>query len=68
MMAVTFRVALRRLRTERGVSRARLARSTGYSETHIAAIERGRRCNPTLAFVETMADALGVDPFDLLRG
>lgn len=67
MMHTTFRERLiRALDTE--LSIAELARRSGYSARHIGAIVNGSRMNPTLAFVEAVAGAIGMDPLDMLKG
>lgn len=43
-----------------------IAARSGYSESYISAITNGRRANPSLEFVEVMAQTLGRDPEWLL--
>ena len=57
---------LRRWREERGISQDDFQRQTGLHRTWASSIERGQR-NLTLQSLERLADALGVDPVDLLR-
>jgi hypothetical protein len=40
---------------------------SGYSEEYIRRILTGAKSNPSLLFVECLADSLEVDPLDLLR-
>ena len=56
---------LRRARQARGWSQADLAAELGVSKSLISRIEQGR-ANITLATVEGLAGALGIDPADLL--
>lgn len=58
---------VRRVRVEAGLSQTDLTRRLGVSHGYVSAIERGRK-NLTLQSVERLAEALGVDPADLLRG
>ena len=44
----------------------KIALTAGYSEDYVSAMKNGRKHNPTLAFVETMALTLGCDPLWLL--
>ncbi|WP_293682230.1 helix-turn-helix transcriptional regulator [uncultured Phenylobacterium sp.] len=57
---------VRRLRQDRGLSQEALADAVGLAVTYVGQIERGRR-NPTLNVVERFAEALTVDPLDLLE-
>jgi transcriptional regulator with XRE-family HTH domain len=56
---------VRRLRTARGVSQESLAEECGYHRTYVGGIERSER-NITIATLEALAGALGVDPIALL--
>lgn len=59
-----------RLRSERkrlGISQEELARRAGLDRTYVSKIERGER-NVTLSTVEKLADALKVNPSELLNG
>jgi transcriptional regulator with XRE-family HTH domain len=56
---------LRALRERRGLSQEALADELGIHRTYESAIERGKR-NLSLRAVERLAEALGVDPMDLL--
>ena len=56
---------LRRIRDERGVTQESLGDTIGRHRTYVGAIERGER-NLGLQTIESLADALGVDPFLLL--
>lgn len=53
-----------RLRRERGLTQAELARITGLSCGYIAAIEQGRR-HPTVKTLAIIAEALGIDVEEL---
>ncbi len=57
---------VRLIRHERGWSQEELAARCRIHRTYIGAIERGER-NVTLRTLAQVADALGVDPLDLLR-
>lgn len=56
---------IKRLRKERGWSQELLAAQAGLHRTYISGIERAER-NISLANLERIADALGVDPSSLL--
>ena len=56
---------IQRLRTAEGVSQEQLASRAGLHRTYIGAVERAER-NITLATLERIAEALGVDPVSLL--
>jgi transcriptional regulator with XRE-family HTH domain len=56
---------VRRRRLARGVSQEALADICGYHRTYVGGIERGQR-NITIATLEALAGALGVDPIALL--
>ena len=55
-----FGEAVRKVRTERGVSQESLAFNSGLDRTFISAVERGAR-NPSLVSVYALADALDVE-------
>ena len=57
---------MRRLRTERGLSQEELAWSAGMKRSYLSDMERGTR-NPTVRALSRLADALGVDPAELLK-
>ena len=56
---------VRLLRVMRGWSQEVLALEAGLDRTYVGAVERGER-NPTLASVERLAGALGVEVSELL--
>jgi transcriptional regulator with XRE-family HTH domain len=58
-------MAMRQLRIERGISQEGLANLSSLHRTYVGGIERGER-NPTLASLETIADALEVSTSELL--
>lgn len=57
---------VRALRTAMGVSQEELAHISGYHRTYVGMIERGER-NISIATLEALAGALGVEPVALLR-
>ncbi len=66
-VATEFGSRVRRRRQELGWSLERLGELSGLHWTYIGSVERGRR-NPGLVNVVRLAEALRVDPGDLLRG
>jgi len=56
---------VRLLRMMRGWSQEALALEAGLDRSYVGAVERGER-NPTLASVERLAGALGVEVAELL--
>jgi transcriptional regulator with XRE-family HTH domain len=56
---------VRRRRLARGLSQEALAEVCGYHRTYVGGIERSER-NITIATLEALAGALGVDPIALL--
>lgn len=56
---------LRRIRVATGLSQEGLADRAGLHRTYISSVERGRR-NVSLQNIYVLAEALGVDPADLL--
>lgn len=65
-LKLTFATRLRELRSLHHLTQEAFAERTGIHRTYIGGIERGKR-NVTLATVERVADAFGLDPHDLLR-
>ena len=57
---------LRSYRRERGYSQEAFADVIGVHRTYMGGLERGER-NLTLKSLERLAEALGVDPLELLR-
>ena len=56
---------LRAYRQAKGLSQEAFAELVGMHRTYIGGVERGER-NLTLATVERYAEAIGLDPLDLL--
>lgn len=61
-----FATNLRRFRVATGFSQEALADRAGLHRTYISSIERGRR-NVSLENIFLLAEALGVEPGDLLK-
>lgn len=64
-LLVAFGLAVRRLRSARGLSQERLAERAGVHRTYVGGIERGER-NVTLLSIDRLARALSVDASTLL--
>ena len=56
---------LRKIRLQKGMSQGDIAKKLGVHRSYISGIERGIR-NPTVKNLERLADALGVDPRNLI--
>jgi transcriptional regulator with XRE-family HTH domain len=67
-MDVRRRVGLnvKKFRNERGLSQEELAFESGLHRTYVSGVERGVR-NPTVVIIERIADALNVDPAQLIE-
>jgi len=63
---LAFGRAVRRRRTETGLSQEGLADLAGIHRTYIGGIERGER-NPTLLMIHRLAKALNIPPTQLLE-
>lgn len=57
---------LRLLRQDRGLTQEDLADRTGLSSRYVGSIERAR-VSASVTVLGKLADALGVDPCDLIR-
>ena len=57
---------VRLLRIMRGWSQEALALEAGLDRSYVGAVERGER-NPTLASVERLAEALGVEVMEVME-
>jgi len=55
---------LKNIRKVKGVSQSELARRTGFSQSYVSQLSRKVK-SPTLDVVCTLANALGVHPYDL---
>lgn len=60
-LPIEFGKRLRALRRERSLSQEQLAELSGLDRTYISSAEIGKR-NVTLQTINTLAEALGVDP------
>lgn len=56
---------IKRIRLQKGLSQEELAGICGYHRTYVGSVERGER-NITLSTLEAFADALSIDPRELL--
>ena len=59
-------VNVKRIRSEKNWSQEQFAFETGLHRTYVSGIERGIR-NPTVTIISKMANALGVEPHELLQ-
>ena len=57
---------VRRARQKAGLTQEQVALQADIDLTYMGGIERGRR-NPTVLVLVRLADALGVDPTELLK-
>jgi len=58
---------LRRLRDERGLTMAELAKKAHVTDAYIAQLETGVKKNPSLEILKRLARALGVPVGELLE-
>lgn len=63
-LRVTFGQRLRELRQQRGMSQEAFADRCGFARSYMSRLERGVG-NPSLDAVQTLADALDVEPHEL---
>ena len=59
---------IRRAREEQGRGVSEVARRAGLTVSGVSFVEQGKVQNPTVDTIIRIAEALGVDPADLLRG
>lgn len=64
--AVALGRALQAARTEKGISQMQLAEATGFMQSWISQVERGRR-NPSWNNVARLAEGLGVSLAELAK-
>jgi y4mF family transcriptional regulator len=57
---------VRAARTAKGLTQEALAEAADVSQQYVSDLERGR-CNATLTQLQKIADALGIQPGDLLK-
>jgi transcriptional regulator with XRE-family HTH domain len=62
-----FNIRLRALRDARGLTQEQVAEAAGTSQSHYSKIELGI-VSPTIRTLRKIAEALDVDPIELLRG
>lgn len=65
-IAIKFGKKVREIRLKKKMSQGDLAKILGVHPTYISGIERGVR-NMALRNIEKLADALGVNPYTLLK-
>ncbi|MFI6011432.1 helix-turn-helix domain-containing protein [Streptomyces sp. NPDC051243] len=63
-MASEFGTVLRRLRVRQGLTQDELERRSDVSVSTIRGLETGKRSNPRMTTVQSLADALGLGPED----
>jgi transcriptional regulator with XRE-family HTH domain len=64
-MVEIFAANLRAVRVARGISQSKLANSSGLSAKYIGRLEGGKQ-SPTLTTVASLADALSIEPSELI--
>lgn len=65
MLRAVFGLNVLRLRRERNLSQEQLSLVSGRTRAYISSVEAGRR-NATLDTLETLSNALGVEPQELI--
>jgi transcriptional regulator with XRE-family HTH domain len=63
---LAYGLAVRDLRTERGISQEHLGHLSGLDRTYVSGVERGER-NPSLSSLLKLADALGTPLWEIAR-
>ena len=58
---------LRKLRNDRGLTMAELAKKADVTDAYIAQLETGKKGNPSLEVLKRLARALGVPVTELLE-
>ncbi|GAE34508.1 helix-turn-helix domain-containing protein [Halalkalibacter akibai] len=58
---------IRLLREEKGMTLNELAAQSGVSKSYISYIERGMQKNPSIAVLEKISTALGIDFIQLIE-
>lgn len=66
MLDMTFAVRLREIRISLGLTQSELARRMGVSQPRIAEMEKGEY-SPTLSTLQKIANALKINPHELLE-
>lgn len=66
-LAANFRINLRRAISADKRSLKDIAAHAGYSESYVGRVLSGLKPNPSLFFIECMAEALKAKPIDLLK-
>ncbi|PJA02354.1 DNA-binding protein [bacterium (Candidatus Gribaldobacteria) CG_4_10_14_0_2_um_filter_36_18] len=56
----------KRIRIQKGMSQGDIYRSIGMDRAYLSSLENGKR-NPTLSNIKKIAEALDVEPFELLK-
>ena len=56
----------KRIRIQKGMSQGDIYRLTGMDRAYLSSLENGKR-NPTLSNIKKIAEALGVEPYELLK-
>jgi transcriptional regulator with XRE-family HTH domain len=56
----------KKIREKRGLSQGDISRKLTMDRGYISNLENGRR-NPTLSNIKRLSEALGVEPFELLK-
>lgn len=59
---------IKKIRTQRNLSLSELAESAGVAKSYLSNVERGIQNNPSIQFIEKMADTLKVSVHSLLFG
>ena len=65
-LTATLSKNIKKFRKERGLSQEGLASIADLHRTYIGSVERGER-NITISSLERIAEALNIDPLDLLK-
>lgn len=64
---ITIGEYIKRIRLEKGLTSRKLAEKSSVSQPYISQLETGKNTNPSIEIIVKIAEALDIDPIDLLK-